>query len=724
MPSVNLRTWPALGIMAALTSSAVSAASGPEAPLEASALVGCVEALPPEALLCRSTTPRARRLMRIYFRSLLDWDAILLERMQPVPERPGCGYYGRSGHAENDIRPIAYAALVNAFLAEAQPPGGVTLSAGRRARMRQDAVAALRYLVQGHVTGGGTCANGRQWGNQWQSAMWSRSVGQAAWMLWRHLDAELQAGAARLVQFEADRFLRLKPKSSEFRDTGAEENAWNAQILSLACNMLPRHPRAPRWGRAAKRWMYNSLSVALDAEDESVGDDGRRVRDWVSTVNVHPDFTLENHGIVHLGYLKTSVAMLIENAVPYLLAGGQPPEACLHHARDCLSVVFRCMGWDGGAIYFSGDDWKSASHRQNTDVMLFALMALLAQDRDAAYWEQVALTYARRLQRAEGGFYNVRRDLEFGGLCASRIVACCLARARLGAGPSPARRADVEQRLRGVTYLEHGQVIVHRTPTRFASFSWGPKRMALALPRNGSWVLWPHFASYTGLINGADASAARAELKRVRHHVGRDSFSVTGALARLDGAVEQAFSFTSLPADVTVYIERLTPGPDFAWQSRETGVLGLEYDIGRNERTLYGRHGATRAVGVGGAEARVVVMDTDWLNIGGRVGYVVKRWPEGANVMRYHDEVSGSGRVPKLQEWLSLVGQVGSRQARSGADWACVVTFLNQGSGQTPRAAARVRFTVAKDVALCDIGRNVVRVDFGAMHTDAVREGL
>ena len=163
------------------------------------------------------------------------------------------------------------------------------------------------------------------------------------------------------------------------------------------------------------------------------------------------------------------------------------------------------MSWDGASVYFGGNDWKLV-HTQCRDVVLYAYLSLLNNDGNAAYLEQAALDVLRRIQREEGGFYNVRRDLEYGGLAASGLIACYLGQ-RVAAGAEPVTAERFNRSTSGVTYLKFAQAILHRTPTKFTSFAWGPKRMALALPENGSWVVWPHFASYLGLVNDKDSSA-------------------------------------------------------------------------------------------------------------------------------------------------------------------------------------------------------------------------
>ncbi len=676
------------------------------------ALLRAVAPFSAKALRAGTVPPRTRRLIRAYYDSVLRWNAILLDRFRLLPGRPEMGYYGRGGNSEDDVRPITYAAFVNAFIAETDPPD-VGADADRRSRSRRDALAALRYLTHAHVAGGGACLNGKPWGDQWQSAMWARSAGMAGWVLWPHMDDALKLAVARMVEHEADRFIHARPKSSEYRDTGAEENAWNAQIPSLACNMMSGHPRSTAWDRAAKRYLYNALSVARDQTDARPGDDGVPVRTWVTTVNAHPDFTVENHGLVHIGYLKTTLGLMLENAVHYLAAQRPAPAACLHHVPEGFDVLASCMSWDAASIYFGGNDWKVV-HTQCVDTVIYAMLGLLTKDRFAARLEEDALSVLRRIQQQEGGFYNVRRDLEFGGLCATRLITCYMTHAFVRHEVEPLPKEGLDRRVTGVRYMASARALLHRTPTKFASFTWGPKRMALAMPVNGTWVIWPHFASYLGRINREDASSKHARLERIRHEVRPDGFWVVGELSRLDGRARHAFAYASLAKDVTVYIERLSGSGIAKLSDRETGVVGHEYGFGSNERTLYGRHGSTRVVGDGG-ENRVIELDTDWLNIGGRVGYVVRREPSAPNVMRYHDQVRGTGRVPKLQEWLSLVGNRTPSDVATQPDWSCVVTFLNQSADQTATWLQRVEFGTDTSRAVCRIGEDTVRVDFGEM---------
>lgn len=657
---------------------------------------------------------RNQALLQRYYDSILAWSLLQERRFQPVPGHPDWGYYGDGGNRENSVRPICYAAFTNAFLAEIEPPGDGA-DPKQREEMRRQAIAALGYLTHAHQANGGTCLNGRSWGNAWQSAMWTRSLGMAGWLLWERLDRPMRLAVARVVEYEADRFLHAEPKSSLKNDTGAEENAWNAGLIALARCMLPDHPRAGDWDQAARRYMYNTFSVATDAQDESVGDDGRPVREWVTTVNAHPDFTVENHGLVHVGYLKNSHAMLLEAATPYVMTDRPVPHGCFHHMDGVFNVLLKCVAWEGAPIYFGGNDWKLV-HTQCSDVISFALTNVLLRDARAAYIESVALDWLCRIQQQRKGYYTVREDLEHNGFVASRLAACYLIHAQSGAGELPVSEQQFDQNITGVTHLKHGQAILHRTPSKFVSFAWGSKRMALAMPRGGNWVVWPHYASYLGLINQKDGSQRNATLSDLHYDIHASHFAVTGALRRLGGQVTHDFAIASFEGDVVVYIERLRTNDGFRVTSRETGIVGHEYSLGSNTRAFYGRFGRRDIIGLGNDEA-VHELETDWLNVGGRIGYVVRRNEGQRNVMRYHDQTEGRGRVPKLQEWFSLIGEANPASTMTGDDWACVVTLLNRSPEETGEWVSRVRLEVRGDTATCHLGTDSVRVDFATGET-------
>ncbi len=172
----------------------------------------------------------------------------------------------------------------------------------------------------------------------------------------------------------------------------------------------------------------------------------------------------------------------------------------------------------------------------------------------------------------------MRRDLEYGGYIISRLAMCYLLRAKMGPGVEPLSPDELDADISGVTLFKYGKAIVHRTPSKLVSFAWGQQRMGTALPRHGNWVVWPHYASYLGLIDGQVPSQRHAELRSLKHVEHANGFSVCGTLRRKQGPVTQDFALLSPAEDLVVYIERLRA--DGPVRERETGVVGHEYCAG------------------------------------------------------------------------------------------------------------------------------------------------
>jgi hypothetical protein len=640
-----------------------------------------------------------------YYESVAAWGKVVQDQVEAVADCPGCRYVGLPQSVENDIRPTAYAAMVLGFLSEAAPPRRV-LTREQQADMRADAIGLLRYLTRGHVANEGACADGTQWGNQWQSALWARAVGFAAWQLWPQLDTDLRAASIRLIEYEADRFIEKPPKDSLHNDTGAEENAWNASLCALAHCMLPDHPRSKQWDTAAKTYMYNTFSVRADAQDESPGDDGKTVKQWVTTVNAHDDFTVENHRLVHVGYLKNSACLLQESATHWLLVDQPVPAACNHHMTEVFELLCSCMNWNGAAIYFAGNDWR-IYETQCSDMILYSVLAVAAKHRQAAYLERVALDRLRYRQSIEGGYFNGRRDLEYGGLCATRLIGCYVTHKCADTTQDAASVADFDDFANGVRLLPAARSIVHRTRTKFASFSWAQQRMGLTMPSQEQ-VIWPHYASYLGTINGQEPAQARSRLIHIHTARRADGFRVTGTLERCGGQVFHDFCFESPGADYTVYVERVRPQDGVEITRRRTGLIGFQTPIGSDNVVLTGDWGETRIKGRGGEET-TRRQRSNWLNIAQTIGYVVKREAGVENLMVVQDRSSFHPRRPHLQQWVSLVSDT---DLGPSTQWACVVSWVNVNARQTQAYQSAVRFETRGDTARVRVAGEVYDVDF------------
>ncbi len=135
--------------------------------------------------------------------------------------------------------------------------------------------------------------------------------------------------------------------------------------------------------------------------------------------------------------------------------------------------------------------------------------------------------------------------------------------------------------------------------------------------------------------------------------------------------------------------------------SRETGLVGHEFELGERERKLYTDDGTSTASIYGDGP---IIWHSNWLNIGGKIGYVVCR--QGIeNLMTYHYSIERNRNC----DYITLIGEESSDWT---GDWACVVTFQNQDEGETSRWAEKVVFEVDGDTAICKIGDQTIKVDF------------
>ncbi|MEW6358647.1 MAG: hypothetical protein AB1696_20095 [Planctomycetota bacterium] len=656
-----------------------------------------------------------------YYACVSDWGRILSSRYIPHEKIPGAGWYGAQANGKHDTCAVCYAVLANAFLIAVAPPN---LDLPEADREENDAmmqvVGLLRYLCVTHKTSPAPRPISDAWGGQPGSATWAGAMGLGVWLIWDRLDGKTRAAVARVIEYEADHLLAQQPLEQSDAEARAETNAGNAQALSLAATMMPNHPHARQWDEQAKRWMYNTLSAEADRKDRTVGDDGRPVCEWVKTANLLPDCTLQNGGYVHVRHMSSTITALGENCLPYLLAGRTPPRAALHNVEKCYDAYRYFMAWDGSPVYVTGSDWKMI-HTQAADVFAHALCSVMLRDDHATYLEMRALDFAERMQDHCKGYYNVDMDLAFNGMCAGAMIHCYILHVLRGPGPKQIDATRFNLDATRTKKFDDAKIIVHRTPGKFASFSWGAKRLALAIPSSGNWAIWPHPASYIGLINGEPPDEEHGRLVQCNIQPLEHGFTATCRLSRLGGKVDHYVSFASLPHDVAVYTDLRIAAEDVEIADQQIGVIGVEYPLDRNERDLYTIGTKLTVRGVNLAQDQKHRLQSPWLNLDNYVGYVViETMGEPGNEILYFNQAHGSGEIPKLEEWVALHSVSEKKSYRKGEQIGsvCIITFLNQAWRQTRRAQETTGGGLVSDKLLfCVVGAHTVAVNFGDKET-------
>lgn len=571
--------------------------------------------------------------------------SIVLERIPLWAERgwhdayggdPSVGYFGRGGNDENSLRTLGNFVFVYAFLAT-DPYYDAGVSGVSQAQLLARTRAALAYMTRAHVTGDLTCANGKQWGNHWQSAWWTSRLAAGARLIWGQLSANEREAVRRVVVAEANRHLDRTPPGDEFSNTRSEENAWDSEILVWATTLCPAHPNTARWEAKAREFFMNTLSVKADATDDTLVD-GRPVRQQVVTVNVHADFTIENHGAYQFCYMACPLHSLAWGYYAYRDAKRHPPEALFHHYQDVWNVIKQTQLYDGRFAYLGGKDWARYVYGLYFIMPPLLLMQEKYGDPDARLLERQRFRTFEWEQRlhGDGGMFSGRfthgvmrgwpHEYETDAMA---LLALC-ARLRGDRMPlAPSDPAEVQQRLTGTLHSEPCEWQLARSPQAFMAFSWRLLQrgacMGVFVPKDGdNLVEWGrgNLVSQTS-VKGKATTILQAE------HADQpfaEGFHTTGRILRgfdrkAPPTVEQFLHVTALPqAGVMVVVDwARSMGAQTAVSS-----FGLNHYLPNdifngNTRQLIWPDGKATVTGVGGTTQNVTGT-TPWLNVDNRLG--------------------------------------------------------------------------------------------------------
>lgn len=517
------------------------------------------------------------------------------------------------GSTEGDIRPNTHTAFGFAMLGRVFDDS----------QAKEKAIAILRFVLPTHGAGGLKCADGKQWHNQWQSAYWATSAGRAAWLLWDDLDPHLKWLAARMICDEADRFIDAKPPMQIERDTKAEENAWDSEVIALAFNMFPHHPHHERYREAAIRWQISSFVTSRDAKSDQVID-GKPLKDWLTGANLYDDFTLENHDRVHPDYMGTTRIILYQK-LTYDWAGNAPPQSLRYNLDHVYAVSKKLAMPDGNFIYPNGQDWQI--HRNADWFDLHAFMATQFDDAQAARLMRISIDTCEKMQSRSGQAGGIQPpdevlvNISHGILFELYADAYLILRAS-GEGPEPVDEAELWKQLAGTDVFDSGKFAVVRTEKSIATFSWGRQTMGLVMPLRQDILLTPNTRSMIGSITMPDGKQDAPVVKQVKTaSIDGGGFAIIGLLARTGGAAEQHFAFVTLADGRTIYIDRLHITGEKKPASINLGTLGVlndrnwVYHDGERTLTYEGGERVFRADEAAGAKA--MELSSPWYNLDG-----------------------------------------------------------------------------------------------------------
>jgi hypothetical protein len=498
-------------------------------------------------------------------------------------------------------------------------------NASERQEYLRKATAAIRYASATHVTGTQKCVDGKRWGNSWQSAMWAGTFGFGAWLLWDDLDANLRKDVQRVLASESDRFLAGKPPGGRWLDTKAEENGWNLICISLTANMFPDHPHAAAWKNKAIEYMINTLSVPHDREDTTPVD-GRSVRGWFGAENLHPDYTLENHGFFHPAYVACSSYFLTQSAMHYTFAKRPIPQAARHHLMDTWRMLQTLILPCGESAYPQGMDWELHGL---AFINLFASLGTWQKDPLAARMEQLTLQYMRAWQNMCNGDLAVPGShLGFTrhAIVAEQAAYGFLAHKLFGPWATALSSQEASTKVCGVQPHDSIGLITHRTADKFLSVSWKNKITAMLVPIGNDHERNPFFTVpiANGLTGSFQLNGVRDSKLKVLEYSWKaagNGFETTATL-QTGNSLKQTVKVTSLGEETVLYEDRVIALTNVT-VTKELGVpLGIENDqITGGTRTIYYDNGKTLFDWQNPKPS--MTLPGSWANVDSRLGIIV-----------------------------------------------------------------------------------------------------
>lgn len=534
------------------------------------------------------------------------------------------GYWGSGkGDGGNEgIRALANTALVYAFLYR---------DGDKEYPIAERVEPALRYAAVIHTSGGdrrGT--DNKKWGNTWQSAMWAANLGMAAYLVKDQLTPETRTAVERVVAMESDRIVSLPPPQMTPGDTKAEENAWNLTAPAVAQLLMPNHRNVGAWHNAVLRYGFNTMPVEADKNNRFVAD-GKPIREWVTTVQLNPDYTLENHGFFHPVYAMVSPVTLAQAAVSYRLGNKPIPEALKFNTLKGWQMLRYVALEDGEWLYPQGLDWDLHDYEH---LHYWTMLATLFRDPTASLLEERTVRFARRRQEinGDGSFVGPSGSLGFAreAVQAERVVFALLMHQQFDASP-PANPRDwglMTASLESARAFLPSGFVVHRAERGLLSFSWKHNLMGLVASVTGKadnpYVTTPNPQSLVGGfdIEGQKPSeAGKFLVNRQVIQTNREGFAAVVDVSRNAGRLRQQIAVATVAPGILVYIDRVTAESDVMITQERGLVIGVENDeVSGGQRRIITEKDNTLTVAAGKAGEYALV--GNWASIDDRLSLI------------------------------------------------------------------------------------------------------
>lgn len=334
----------------------------------------------------------------------------------------------------------------------------------------------VRYLTSSHRTGAGQCADGEQWGLNWQSSWWASKLALGAHQVRHLLEPDDYTAIERLVLAEADRQMRRLIPSGLAEDTKAEETAWDAEILAVALLLLPQSEHRDRWKSRIVEFSINTFSRPSDRNSMIVLD-GITVGEACRSCNIHEDGSLENHGANHFCYVASPLLSKSWCSLALSMSSIPVPEALAHNVEYVWRFAEPTFLTNRFA-YLAGQDWARYTYGEYFILPALCFLASIGcgSKTGTIFNQRLQMIEMEARRSSDGSFFGARfTEGLYNGQFAKyetdcfACVALSLAQIAWQKLPVP---SSARETLPSVVISYESQCCYARSSTSFMSFAW------------------------------------------------------------------------------------------------------------------------------------------------------------------------------------------------------------------------------------------------------------
>jgi len=560
-------------------------------------------------------TPEMQRIYTMLLKSLRFSN----NRFSNWDNRPNCGYYfsGCQWYNSDQNRMAAYTAFMSCFGEYDEDLAGIS-----RDELRERAIKVIRYSCFTHDTGPEDCVrvnganklqSGTKWGGNMISAQGHRArffqgtqvgVGMvdflfSVWALWEYLDEETRQMAYNVVADYAERWYDYEPRDGVYHDTQAEENAWTACGIYAISVVFGNDPRSEKWRAGALQWMIDSASVPTDRLSEEKLSNGKTFAQSIGHITLHPDFSTENHAILHPDYLAAPVLFRSVMLMFAVLTGDNEPDGIRHNWRKIYdNMLLICAAEDGGVIPIQSQDWWY--FKMYEFMLTHTATRIFFEDAYAANLEMKCIDSLEKAQLGNpmGTFLDKNPDecmvdsnpLNYQTLADSEPSVCAylwkvyLMHMASGSGVLPVDDAEYEEKVSTVHKFPFGGSVLKRLPDTFSTCAFRNSAMAFVLPKDSTWTITaPPCSTFGEMIfeNGCPENPGLSNQTIIRTvekaavFDNKNSYGVRMSIDRGVGRIKQDVTFVTLQDGNVVYFQRVRALKDCKIKGFTSGLVGV-----------------------------------------------------------------------------------------------------------------------------------------------------